>query len=172
MLLVVLEGLFEQAAVIGQADAVRGKAQRRKTVDKAGCQSAQAAVAQGGLILELLQLRDLPAGLRQLRFHVVIDPKVDQVVAEQLSDQKFCGNIVQFLLSAVVSPVPASVLRQLERRIVEFQDRALAQLLAGVISQFFVNHKCLRTCSILFESIIMILYTYFLAILRQKIVRL
>ena len=136
VLLAVLEGLFEQTAVVGQAYAVSGKAQCRKAVDEAGCKSAKAAVSEGGLVFKFLQLRNVFPSLSQFRFHIIVDAEVDQVVGKKFTDQEFCRNIVNFLLSAVISPVPAGVLRQGQRRVVKFQNRALAKCFSSVISEF------------------------------------
>ena len=137
MLLAVLEGLLEQAAVVGQAYSVRGKSQCRKAVDKAGRESSKAAVSEGGLIFEFLQLSDIFAGLSQFRLHIVVDAEVDQVVGKELADQKFCRNIVNFLLSAVVSSVSTSLLRQGQRCVVELQDRTILQRFPCIIFEVF-----------------------------------
>ena len=141
VLLHVLEGLLEQSAVIRESHAVRGKAQRRKTVDKACGKSSQAAVSKRRLIFEFLQIRDLQPGLRQLILHVIIESQIDQVVGEELSDQELRGNIVDFLLAAVVSLILAGVLCQCQRCVVKLKDRTLIQCLSCVISQFFCHHN-------------------------------
>ena len=140
MLLSVFKRLLEQAAVISKAYAVRGKAERRKAVDKAGCQSSKAAVSKGRLVFELLQFCDVFAGLCQFRLHIVVNSEVDQVIAKKFSDQELRGNIIDFLLSAVISRVPAGVLRQCKRSVVEFQNGAFSKVFAGIVSQFSYCH--------------------------------
>ena len=120
VLLVVLEGLLEQAAVVSKAHAVRGKAERREAVDETGREPAEAAVPERRLVLEFLEIRDVEAGLRQLRLHVVIKAEVDEVVGKEFSDQELRGNVVDFLLAAVVALVFAGVLRQGDRGVIEF----------------------------------------------------
>ena len=58
--------------------------------------------------------------MRQLRLHVVIKAKVDEVVGKEFSDQELRGNVVDFLLAAVVALVFAGVLRQGDRGVIEF----------------------------------------------------
>ena len=94
VLFLIFKYLFEQAAVISQPYAVRGKSQGGAAVQKTCCQSAQTAISQRRFQFELFQLGQIFSCFCQFFFDVVIQTQIDQVVAQQFSDQEFCGNIV------------------------------------------------------------------------------
>ena len=127
------QALAEQPAVVGQADAVGRQAQRGQAVQEAGGQAPQAAVAQGGLRLELLQLRQRKARPGQLRRRGVVEPQVDQVVAQQLADQKLGGDVVQLPLALVVALRPRGVGGIAHQRVEQLQPGAVLQGLPGEI---------------------------------------
>ena len=60
---------------------------------KAGCQAAQTAVAQRGLVFRFLNGGEFMTVLASSSFCFVKQAQIDQVVAEQLADQKFCRHI-------------------------------------------------------------------------------
>ena len=138
---VVLKALAKQAAVIGQPDAVRRQAQRREAVQKAGRQPPQAAVAQGGLKFKLFQLRKSDALGGQLGAHLVEQAQIDQIVAEQLSDQEFGGDIVQLFLSFIVAAIPGCIARIAQQRVEQLKPGALAQGFAGIFANGGIAHS-------------------------------
>ena len=103
VLLALIEALLEQAAVIGDADTVCRKAEGCKGVDETCGKTSKAAVTKARLILELLEFGDVTACSCKLCLHVVIDAKIDQVVGEELADEELGGDVVQLLLSLVVT---------------------------------------------------------------------
>ena len=120
-LLAVHKALAEQPTVVGEPQAVRGQAQRGEAVQEAGRQPPQAAVAQGGLQLELLQFGQGDALRRQFIPDLPVQAQVDQVVAQQLADQELGGDVVDLLPTLVVSPrlrgvgdIPQQGVEQLE----------------------------------------------------------
>ena len=82
LLLIVDKALAEQAVMIVEAHAVAGKAQRGDGIQEARSQTAQAAVAERRLDLELLNLVEVVAGGDELVLNLVIDAKVDHIVDE------------------------------------------------------------------------------------------
>ena len=75
-----LEGLVEQAEVVPEADPVARQVQCRQRIQEAGGETAEAAVAEGWLRLDLLDVGQLlPCGCQRVT-HRIIQPEVDQVV--------------------------------------------------------------------------------------------
>ena len=75
-----LEGLVEQPEVVTEANAVARQVQCRKRIQEAGCETAEAAIAEGRLRLDLLDVGEvLPCGCQRVT-HRIIQPEVDQVV--------------------------------------------------------------------------------------------
>ena len=107
--------------MVGEAQAVRRQAKRGETVQEAGRQPPQAAVAQGGLQLKLLQLGQGDALRRQFVPNRFVQAQVDQVVAQQLADQELRGDVIDLLPALVVPPrlrgvgdIPQQGVEQLE----------------------------------------------------------
>ena len=82
LLLIVDKALTEQAVMVVEAHAVAGKAQRGDGIQEAHSQTAQAAVAERRLDLELLNLVEVVAGGDELVLNLVIDAEVDHIVDE------------------------------------------------------------------------------------------
>ena len=89
------EGLTEQAEMIPQAHAVTGQVQGGQGIQEAGCQTAQAAVAQRGLRFHLFDVGKLLSRGKQGSAHLVIEAQIDQIVGQQLANQEFGADIVQ-----------------------------------------------------------------------------
>ena len=118
LLLVVGKALAEQAVVIVEAHAVTGKAQRGNGIQEARGQAAQAAVAQRGLDLELLDLVEVVACGGELVLNLVVDAEVDHVVDEQLADQKFGGNVIELFLAVVERTGGRALLHELDQQLI------------------------------------------------------
>ena len=154
LLLVVGKALAEQAVVIVEAHAVTGKAQRGNGIQEARGQAAQAAVAQRGLDLELLDLVEVVACGGELVLNLVVDAEVDHVVDEQLADQKFGGDVIELFLAIVERAGGGALLYELDQQfvnaaVIELLERSSKGLL-GKIRKIDTGHvsSCgeLTTC--------------------------
>ena len=87
--------------MVVEAHTVAGKAQRGDGIQEACGQTAQAAVAERRLDLELLDLVEVVAGGDELVLNLVIDAEVDHIVDEQLADQKLGRDVVELFLAIV-----------------------------------------------------------------------
>ena len=90
----ILKGLVEQAKVIPQAHAVAGQVQRCQRIQEAGCQTAQTTVAQRGLRLHLLNVRKTLSGSGQCIPGFFVQSQIDEVIGQQLANEKFGADIV------------------------------------------------------------------------------
>ena len=144
--------LPEQAVVVVEAHAVPLKAQGGDGVQEAGGQPAQAAVAQGGFRLQLLQVPQLPAHGGQQLPHLPVDAQGQQIVAQQLSHQKFCGEVVELPLPRGGGPLLRQTAGQRQQRLVELpvpaglrvESEALTGDLCKLLFQFC--HGKIRSC--------------------------
>ena len=50
-------------------------------------------------MFDFLDFADFLSIFRKLLSDILVNTKVDEVVGQQLSDQKFCGNVVELLLA-------------------------------------------------------------------------
>ena len=91
----VLKGLVEQAEVIPQAHAVAGQVQRCQRVEEAGSQTAQTAVAQRRFRLHLFDIGKALADGSQCIAGFIVQSQIDEVVGQQLADEKFGADIIQ-----------------------------------------------------------------------------
>ena len=94
-LAVVVEFLPEEAVVVVQAHAVAGQAQGGDGVQEAGGQTAQTAVAQGGLWLHGLDDTQVPAQVGQQGANLVVESQGQQVVGQELAHEELGGEIVE-----------------------------------------------------------------------------
>ena len=74
--------------MIPQAHAVAGQIQRCQRVEEAGRQTAQTAVAQRGFRLHLFDIGKALAGGSQCIAGFIVQPQIDEVVGQQLADEK------------------------------------------------------------------------------------
>ena len=94
-LFVVLELLAEQAVVVVEPHPVAGQSQSGDGVQEAGSQTAQPAVAQGGLGLHGLDGAEIPAQVGQHGLHLVVNAQGQQVVAQQLAREKLRREVIE-----------------------------------------------------------------------------
>lgn len=105
----ILKYLLKKSQMIVQSDSVSGQPQRSDGIQKAGGQTSQPAVSQGRFRLKLFNLAQILSVILQNLLYFSINPEVNQIVGEQLSDQKFRRNVINFLfpsnrsLSAAIS---------------------------------------------------------------------
>ena len=116
--------------MVGQADAVGRQAQRRARVEEARGKAPQAAVAQRRLALDLLDLGEALARGRELGAHLVVEPQVDEVVAQELADEELGGDVVEALLPLVYAARLGGVAHEGEQRVEDLEVRALRKRLA------------------------------------------
>ena len=135
LLLVGLKALAEEAVVVAKARAVAAKAQRRDGVEEARGQATQAAVAQRGLALLLLDLRQVEAVARERRLRLLKQPQADQVAREQLADQKFRRDIVELFVAREPRTVAHFLKRQLHQRVVDLGALGRLQRLAEEVAK-------------------------------------
>ena len=142
-LLVVHKFLAEQAEVVIQPDAVSAELQGGYGIQEAGGQAAKPAVAQGRLQLQLLDIGELQLVLFQDGIDLVIQAQVDQIVGEQLADQKFRGNIVQFLLSLyprlLLHLLPCNAQKNLENLLLRAVTQASSEFCPQHVVDFFFH---------------------------------
>ena len=144
LLLVVDKALAEQAVMVVEAHAVAGKAQRGDGIQEACGQTAQAAVAERRLDLELLDLVEVVARGGELVLNLVIDAKVDHIVDEQLADQKLGRDVVELFLAVVERTGGRALLHELGQQlinttVIELLERGAKGLL-GKIRKIDTGH--------------------------------
>jgi len=94
ILYTVLKGLPEQAEVIPQTHTVAGQIQCSQRVKEAGGQTAQTAVAEGRLRLHFFNFSKAFPGSSQCIAGFVVQTQIDEVVGQQLADEKFGADII------------------------------------------------------------------------------
>ena len=129
LLQVVLKDLPEKAQVVIQADALAGQAQGCNGVQKAGGQPSQSAVAQRWLRLGRFDLHQRFPVLPQKCVHLVVEPQVDEVIGEQLADEKLGGDIVELLFAAMTAAAGQLLPGVGQQRLAELFIGALGTLL-------------------------------------------
>ena len=118
LLLIVDKALAEQTVMVVEAHAVAGQAQRGDGIQEARGQTAQAAVAERRLDLELLDLVEVVAGGDELVLNLVIDAEVDHIVDEQLADQKLGRDVVELFLAVVERTGGRALLHELDQQLI------------------------------------------------------
>ena len=129
----VLKGLVEQAEVVAQAHAVAGQVQRCQRIQEAGSQTAQAAVAQRRFGLHFFNVGQVLACGGQGLAGFVVQTKVDQVVGQQLSDEKLCADIIQFAAGDGLDAVCAFLPDDLQQSQIQLLIRAVCQRFASEV---------------------------------------
>ena len=129
----VLKGLVEQAEVIAQAHAVAGQVQRCQRIQEAGSQTAQAAIAQRRFGLHFFNVGQVLACGGQGLACFIVQTKVDQVVGQQLSDEKLCADIIQFAAGDGLDAVCAFLPDDLQQSQIQLLIRAVCQRFASEV---------------------------------------
>ena len=109
-----------------ETNTVTGKAQRGNGIQEARGQTAQAAVAQRGLDLKLLNLVEVVAGSGELVFDLGIDAKVNHVVDQQFANQELSRDVVELFLAIVERAGGGALLYELDQ---QFVNAAVIELL-------------------------------------------
>ena len=127
----VLKGLMEQTKMVPQTHAVTGQIQRCQRVEEAGSQTPQAAVAQRRLRLYLFNVGKALSGSSQRRSGFVVQPQIDEVVGQQLANEKFGADIVQLAPGDRLHTVGALLPHKFQQCQIQFLIGAVRQQLAG-----------------------------------------
>ena len=144
LLLIVDKALAEQAVMVVEAHAVAGKAQRGDGIQEACGQTAQAAVAERRLDLELLDFVEVVAGGGELVLNLAIDAEVDHVVDQQFANQKLSRDVVELFLAIVERTGGRALLHELDQQlinttVIELLERSSKGLL-GKIRKIDTGH--------------------------------
>ena len=121
------EHLPEQAVVVVQPHPVPVQAQGGDGVQEAGGQPAQPPVAQGGLGLQGLHGGQVPAKLLQIVPRLVPQAQGQQLVGQQLAQEKLGGKIVQLPLPLRGGQRPGPVPAQGQQGLIELPVVALVR---------------------------------------------
>src|SRR5262249_18750732 len=89
--------LAEEPVLVVDAIAKTGQTHRRQRVEKASCQPAKAAVAQGGIRLALLQRALVHAKFSQSIATSLVDAEIGQVVPQGPAHEKLHGQVIDAL---------------------------------------------------------------------------
>jgi len=109
-LAVVLNGLLEQAEAVAQAVARERQIAGRRTVEEAGSQSAETAVAERR-VLDLLEAGQIDTLFRECLFNIVEDAHIEEIAVYEPADQIFSREVERAasLLLAALGGGPAVV---------------------------------------------------------------
>ena len=118
-LFAVNKALAEQPVVVVEPHAVARQAERGDRIEEAGGQPAQPAVAQGRLGLGFLKRGQAAAHAVEQGADFVKQAERQQIVAEQLAEQKLGREIVELALPRGGGPAGGQVLRQRQQRVVK-----------------------------------------------------
>ena len=139
LLEVILKYLLKKSQMIVQSDSVSGQAQRSDGIQEAGGQTSQSAVSQRGFRLKLFNLAQILSVILQNLLYFSINPEVNQIVGEQLSDQKFRRNVINFLFSIHPFSACRHFLNKGQECGIEFSVFSLRDRLSKGMFQFLLN---------------------------------
>ena len=94
----VLNVLLEQAVLVADAIAIQRQLQRCSGIQEAGCQTAQAAIAQRS-ILYFFQICQIQAALLKHLLNFIVDAQAQQVVVNRTSNQELRRHVVRMTRS-------------------------------------------------------------------------
>ena len=94
---VAVKALLEQAELVAQTVAGQGDIGRSRRIQEAGCQTAQAAIAQS-IVLNVLQHSQIHAPLGKQLLHLIQNAQIEQVAVNQPANQVLGGDVVSFTL--------------------------------------------------------------------------
>ena len=127
----VLKRLSEQAEVIPQAHAVAGQVQRCQRVEEAGSQTAQTAVAQRRFRLHLFDIGKALADGSQCIAGFIVQSQIDEVVGQQLADEKFGADIIELTAGHRLHTVNTLAPDKFQQGKIQFLIRAGRKRFAG-----------------------------------------
>ena len=117
--------------MVPQTHAVTGQVQRCQRVEEAGSQTPQAAVAQRRLRLYLFNVGKALSGSSQCRPGFLVQTQIDEVVGQQLADEKFGADIVQLAAGDRLHTVGALLPYKFQQCQIQLLIGAVCQQLAG-----------------------------------------
>ena len=127
----VLKGLVEQAEVIPQTHTVAGQVQRGQRVKEAGGQTAQTAVAERRLRLYFFDVCKALPGSSQRVAGFVVQTQIDEVVGQQLADEKFGADIIELTAGHRLHTVSTLAPDKFQQGKIQFLIRAGRKRFAG-----------------------------------------
>ena len=133
----VFKGLMEQAEMVPQSYTVSRQAECCQRIQKAGSQTTKTAVAKGWLRLDFFDVRQALACSREGCAGFIVEPQIDQVVGQQLADQKLGADIIQLASCDRLHLAGALVPDNLQQGQIQLLIRAVSQWFAGIALQHF-----------------------------------
>ena len=127
----VFKGLSEQAEVIPQTHTVAGQVQRGQRVKEAGGQTAQTAVAERRLRLYFFDVCKVLPGSSQRVAGFVVQTQIDEVVGQQLADEKFGADIIELTAGHRLHTVSTLAPDKFQQGKIQFLIRAGRKRFAG-----------------------------------------
>jgi hypothetical protein len=122
---------MEQTEVVPQTYAVAGQVQRCQRVEEAGSQTPQTTVAQRRLRLYLFNIGKALSRSSQCRPGFIVQPQIDEVVGQQLANEKFGADIVQLAPGDRLHAVGALLTHKFQQCQIQLLIGAVRQQLAG-----------------------------------------
>ena len=119
--------------MIPQTHTVARQVQRGQRVKEAGGQTAQTAVAERRLRLHFFDVCKVLPGSSQRVAGFVVQTQIDEVVGQQLADEKFGADIVQLAAGDRLHTVGALLPDEFQQREIQLLIRAVCQRLAREI---------------------------------------
>ena len=116
----ILKLLFEKSEVIIKSDSFSRKSQSCDGIQEASCQTTKSAVSERWLRLDLLDHGKLFTVLFKIFCNFIINTQIDQVVGEQFTDEKLCGNIINFLFSVLITATLQLLFCPGEKSVIDF----------------------------------------------------
>ena len=126
----VLKRLMEQTKVVPQSHAVTRQTQRCQRIQKTSSQTAQTAVAERGFRLYLFDVRKALSGSSQCIPRFIVQPQIDEIVGQQLADQKFGTDIIQLAAGDRLHTVGALAPDKFQQRQIQLLICAVRQRLS------------------------------------------
>ena len=130
------EELVKKRASIAKAEAERDVSCAKAAAAMAANEKeieAQTAIAQRGFRLDLFNVRQALSGCRQCIAGFLVQPQIDEVVGQQLADEKFGTDIVQLAAGDGLHTVCALLPDKLQQSEVQLLIRAVGQRLVREI---------------------------------------
>ena len=100
MLKIVFKNLFEKSKMVIQTNTFSRKSKCCNRIQETCSQTSKTTISKRWFRLNGFNFCKRFAIFFQKFCNLIVDSKIDQIVGEKLSDEKFCGNIVELLFSA------------------------------------------------------------------------
>ena len=90
-------------------------------------------------MFDFLDFADVLSVFRKLLSDILVNTKIDQVIGQQLSDQEFCGNVVELLLAGGVAFLRSHCIGFFQQGSVNFRIAAFTDGFAICRKQNFIQ---------------------------------